>query len=83
MSIRPSVDSKRLGQLDNLLINTIGKSGQLPGTQVLVWRRGDLSYFLWAGLRDVKRGLPIEENTIFRIYSMKKLIVSVVLLMLL
>ena len=83
MSIRPSVDFKRLGQLDNLLINTIGKTGQLPGTQVLVWRRGDLSYFRWAGLRDIERGLPIEENTIFRIYSMTKLIVSVVLLMLL
>ena len=42
MSIRPSLDFKRLGHLDNLLINTIGKPGQLPGAQVLVWRRGDL-----------------------------------------
>ena len=82
MSIRPSVDFKRLGHLDHLLINTIGKPGQLPGAQVLVWRRGDLFYFRWA-LRDIERGLPIEENTIFRIYSMTKLIVSVVLLMLL
>ena len=83
MSIRPSVDVKRLGHLDHLLINTIGKPGQLPGAQVLVWRRGDLSYFRWAGLRDIERGLPIEENTIFRIYSMTKPIVSVALLMLL
>ena len=49
MSIRPSVDFKRLGHLDNLLINPIGKPGQLPVAQVLVWRRGDLSYFSWAG----------------------------------
>ena len=50
---------------------------------MLVWRRGDLSYFRWAGLRDMERGLPIEEDTIFRIYSMTKPIVSVALLMLL
>ena len=80
MSIRPSVDVKLL---DHLLINTIGKPRQLPGAQVLVWRRGDLSCFRWAGLRDIERGLPIEEDTIFRIYSMTKPIVSVALLMLL
>ena len=76
MSIRLSVDFKRLGHLDNLLINPIGKPGQLPVAQVLVWRRGDLSYFSWAGLRDIERGLSIEEDTIFRIYSMAKPIVS-------
>ena len=59
MSIRPSVDLKRLVHLDHLLINTIGKPGQLPVAQVLVWCRGDLSYFRWAGLRDIERGLPI------------------------
>ena len=83
MSTRPSLDFKRLNHLDNLLINTIGKPGQLPGVEVLVWRRGDLSYFRWAGLRDIERGLPIEQDTIFRIYSMTKPIVSVALLMLL
>ena len=83
MSTRPSLDFKRLNHLDNLLSNTIGKPGQLPGVQVLVWRRGDLSYFRWAGLRDIERGLPIEQDTIFRIYSMTKPIVSVALLMLL
>ena len=82
MSIRPSLDFKRLGHLDNLLINTIGKPGQLPGAQVLVWCRGDLSYFCWAGLRDIERGFPIEENTIFRIYSMTKAITSVAALIL-
>ena len=83
MSTRQTVDVKRLRHLDNLLINTIGKPGQLPGVQVLVWRRGDLPYFRWAGYRDLERGLPIEEDTIFRIYSMTKPIVSVALLMLL
>jgi len=83
MSTRQTVDVKRLRHLDNLLINTIGKPGQLPGAQVLVWRRGDLSYFRWVGYRDLERGLPIEEDTIFRIYSMTKPIVSVALLMLL
>ena len=38
MSTRQTVDVKRLRHLDNLLINTIGKPGQLPGAQVLVWR---------------------------------------------
>ena len=83
MSTGLSMDTKRLCYLDNLLINTIGKPGQLPGAQVLVWRRGDLAYFRWAGSLDIERGLPIEEDTIFRIYSMTKPIVSVALLMLL
>ena len=61
MSTRQTVDFKRLRHLDNLLINTIGKPGQLPGAQVLVWRRGDLPYFRWVGYRDLERGLPIEE----------------------
>jgi CubicO group peptidase (beta-lactamase class C family) len=56
--------------------------GLIPGYLVLVARRGKLAYLYRYGLRDVDAGLPVEEDTIFRIYSMTKPITSVGLLML-
>ena len=60
----------------------IGEGNQLPGAQALVWRRGELVDFQSAGYRDRENRLPVEEDTIFRIYSMTKPIVSVAAMML-
>ena len=57
-------------------------AGKLPGYLVLIARRGQAAYLHRYGLRDVDAGLPVEEDTIFRIYSMTKPITSVGLLML-
>ncbi len=55
---------------------------RLAGLSVLVHRRNRLAYFETAGLRDVESGLPVEADTVFRIYSMTKPVTSVALMML-
>ena len=56
--------------------------GKIPGYLVLVARRGKAAYLHRCGLRDVEAGLPVEEDSIFRIYSMTKPITSVGVMML-
>lgn len=56
--------------------------GRLPGYMLMVARRGRPAYLRLYGARDVERGLPVQEETIFRIYSMTKPITSVALLQL-
>ena len=56
--------------------------GKIPGYLVLIARRGKAAYLHRYGLRDVEAGLPVEEDTIFRIYSMTKPITSVGIMML-
>ncbi|MEE4360658.1 MAG: serine hydrolase domain-containing protein [Pseudomonadales bacterium] len=56
------------------------EDGRLPGWQVLVARSGGVAYFEQQGLRDVEAGRPVEDDTVFRIYSMTKPIVSVALM---
>jgi len=55
--------------------------GDLAGAAALVWRDGTVS--TWAvGRRDLRSGLPVERDTIFRIASMTKPITAVAALML-
>ena len=56
--------------------------GRLPGWTVAVARGGRVAYVERYGQRDLEAGLPIEPDTIFRIYSMTKPITSVAALML-
>jgi len=55
-------------------------AGKLPGAISMVQRRGKVVHFQTYGLRDVEAGTPVEPETIFRIYSMTKPIVSVALM---
>lgn len=50
--------------------------GLIPGYLVLVARRGRAAYLHRYGARDVEARLPVEDDTIFRIYSMTKPITS-------
>ena len=54
--------------------------GKIPGYLALIARRGKAAYLHRYGLRDVEAALPVEEDTIFRIYSMSKPITSVAVL---
>lgn len=56
--------------------------GRLPGWQVLVTRKGKVAYREKYGKRDLENDLPIEDDTVFRIYSMTKPITSVATMML-
>ena len=54
--------------------------GKIPGSLALVARRGHICYLDVAGQRDLERGTPLTEDTIFRIYSMTKPVTSVALM---
>src|ERR1700684_1168965 len=56
--------------------------GRVPGAVALVARRGRLAYFESYGRRDPAAGAPMAKDSIFRIYSMTKPIVSVAAMML-
>ncbi len=73
------LSADRLGRIA-ARFNRYVDEGKLPGYLALIARRGKAAYLHRYGLRDVEAGLPVEEDTIFRIYSMSKPITSVALL---
>src|ERR1700732_562732 len=56
--------------------------GRVPGAVALVARRGRVAYFERFGVRDPASEAPMATDSIFRIYSMTKPIVSVAAMML-
>jgi CubicO group peptidase (beta-lactamase class C family) len=52
-------------------------AGKLPGAISMIQRRGKVVHFQTYGQRDLEARTPIERETIFRIYSMTKPLVSV------
>jgi CubicO group peptidase (beta-lactamase class C family) len=71
----------RLTRLTDALRAEIER-GRVPGAVALVARRGRIAYFESLGVRDPASGAPMHKDTIFRIYSMTKPIVSVAAMML-
>jgi CubicO group peptidase (beta-lactamase class C family) len=57
-------------------------AGRYPGTQLLIYRRGEIVHNTVQGFADVERKVPLRDDTIFRIYSMTKPITSVAFMML-
>jgi CubicO group peptidase (beta-lactamase class C family) len=74
-------DPSRLGRIDRRLARWVD-AGQMPGFLVTVARHGKLVHVGRQGLRDVENGLPVEEDTRWRIYSMTKPVTSVAAMML-
>ncbi len=58
------------------------KRGALPGAVVLIARRGQLAYLEAFGCRDAEKKLPMATDSIFRIASMTKPMVSCAVMML-
>jgi CubicO group peptidase (beta-lactamase class C family) len=75
------LSAARLDRLTEVLRGEIER-GRLPGAVALVARRGQVAYFESLGARDPATGAPMHKDTIFRIYSMTKPIVSVAAMML-
>ncbi|MDR2852175.1 MAG: beta-lactamase family protein [Burkholderiaceae bacterium] len=73
---------ERLARVDRFLADQYIQSGRLAGALVQVWRRDERVLNSLQGMADRERGLPMAEDTIFRIYSMSKPITSVALMML-
>jgi len=75
------MSSKRLERVDARMEELV-KDNQMPGIMTLAQRRGKVVHLGKYGLMDIEAGKPIQEDTIFRIYSMTKPIVSVAVMML-
>ncbi len=57
-------------------------SGRLPGAVAMIARRGQIALFEAIGQQDPAAGTPMKTDSIFRIYSMTKPVVSVAVMML-
>jgi CubicO group peptidase (beta-lactamase class C family) len=75
------VSSQRLERLTQTMQRLVG-SGELAGTVVMVARKGKLIYAKAFGAQDKAAGVPMAEDSIFRVYSMTKPVVSVAAMML-
>ena len=70
------VDARRIARIDEHLARYVD-DGRLAGWQVVVTRRGQTVHSSVYGSRDLEAGLPVEPDTIWRIYSMTKPITAV------
>jgi CubicO group peptidase (beta-lactamase class C family) len=70
------LSAERLDRVGSALKAEIEK-GKLPGAVALVARKGRVAYFEAFGQRDKAAGAPMTKDSIFRIYSMSKPLVSV------
>ncbi len=74
--------SERLARIDRHLDEHYVRKDKIAGALTVVARRGEVVYASPLGLRDRERELPMERDTLFRIYSMSKPITSVALMQL-
>ncbi len=74
-------DPARLARIDSHFARYVDDD-LLTGFQVVVTRRGQVVHTATHGLRDREAGLPVEPDTLWRIYSMTKPLTSVAAMML-
>jgi CubicO group peptidase (beta-lactamase class C family) len=74
--------AERLLRIDRFLAERYVEPGLLPGALLLVARRGELVHRSVLGHASLERGQKLEEDTIFRVYSMTKPVTSVAFMML-
>jgi CubicO group peptidase (beta-lactamase class C family) len=75
------ISSERLKRLTALFQAEVEK-GKFPGAVILVARHGKIGYFEAIGFQDREKQQPMRRESIFRIASMTKPIVSVAAMML-
>jgi CubicO group peptidase (beta-lactamase class C family) len=83
MKVNPDnagLDERRLERITEHIQQRYIDAGRIAGAQMAVYRHGHAGYFRSFGVRDLERGKPVEEDTIWRIYSMTKPITGVALL---
>jgi CubicO group peptidase (beta-lactamase class C family) len=74
-------DAARLARIDRHFDRYV-EEDKLAGWLALVARDGHVVHAGRGGLRDIDRGLPVEDDTVWRIYSMTKPVTSVAAMML-
>ena len=75
------LSSAALGRLSAAFKDRVA-SGHVPGAVALIARHGKVAYFEAFGVQDPASGVPMDQDSVFRIYSMTKAIVSVGVMML-
>lgn len=73
------MSSARLDRISPIMEGFV-KDNQLPGIMTLVHRRGKVVHLGKYGMMDISAGKPIQEDALFRIYSMTKPLISVALM---
>ena len=74
------MSAERLSRIDAHFKDYVD-DGRLPGYHVAVARYGQIVHSSTYGMRDVEAKTPIEQDTMYRIYSMTKPITSIALMM--
>jgi CubicO group peptidase (beta-lactamase class C family) len=74
-------DADRLARIDRHFARYVD-DGLLPGWLIAVTRHGQVAHLSTYGRRDIEGDLPVEADTVFRIFSMTKPITSVAAMML-
>ncbi|UCH52041.1 MAG: beta-lactamase family protein, partial [Chloroflexota bacterium] len=75
------LSSAKLNEIDTVLEAEIAAK-KIPGAVLLIARNGKVAYFKSFGYRDTERTLPMEKDSIFRVYSMTKSLAAVSIAML-
>ena len=75
------LSAEKLASIDKRITEQI-EAGKIAGCQALIFKDGQIGYFKLWGQRDRERDLQMQQDTIFRIYSMTKPITSVAVLQL-
>jgi CubicO group peptidase (beta-lactamase class C family) len=78
---RVGMSSERLKRVGEAMRRMIADE-QIPGTVTLIARKGKVVHFEANGLRDIARKLPMQKDTIFRLYSQSKPVTGVAVMML-
>lgn len=75
------MSAERLERLTQAMQNEINEVNT-PGITTMIARHGKIVHFETYGYQDIENQIPIDKNTIFRIYSMTKPVTGVALMML-
>jgi len=73
---------ERLQRIDRFLQDKYVGPGRLPCAQFLLARDGEVVHQTILGQQDPERGVPLAEDSVYRIYSMTKPVTSVALMQL-
>lgn len=79
---RAGFDPARLSRITAHLERSYIEPGKIAGCQLIVSRHGTPAYYAALGRMDIERDKPMQDDTIFRIYSMTKPITSIALMQL-
>jgi CubicO group peptidase (beta-lactamase class C family) len=70
-----------LSRLADVMRSEIARK-TMPGAVVMIGRRGKVAFFEAFGVQDLRTGLPMRPDSVFRIFSMTKPVTSIAVMML-